>query len=44
MFINGGKGIYTANHDGSDVNQVTFTTNFAGFSNPPDWEIHPVAP
>ena len=44
MFINGGEGIYTANPDGSDVKQVTFTTDFAAFFNGPDWGTHPVTP
>jgi hypothetical protein len=44
MFINGGKGIYTANRDGSDVKQVTFTTNFAEFYNGPDLGVHSVTP
>ena len=42
MFINGGEGIYTANPDGSDVKQVTFTTNFNTLFNGPDWGTHPV--
>jgi Tol biopolymer transport system component len=44
MFINGGEGIYTANGDGSDVKQVTFTTNRAAFFFGPDWGTHPVTP
>jgi Tol biopolymer transport system component len=42
MFINGGEGIYTANPDGSDVEQVTFTTNLATQFNGPDWGTHPL--
>jgi Tol biopolymer transport system component len=38
MFINGGEGIYTANPDGSDVKQVTFTMDFATPFNGPDWQ------
>ena len=44
MFINGGEGIYTANPDGSNVKQVTFTTvgqNFTNMYNGPNWGIHP---
>jgi Tol biopolymer transport system component len=41
MFINGGEGIYTANRDGSDVKQVTFTTNGAAFFFGPDWGRQP---
>jgi Tol biopolymer transport system component len=40
MFINGGEGIYTANPDGSNVKQVTFTTvgqNLANMYNGPNW-------
>jgi Tol biopolymer transport system component len=44
MFINGGEGIYTANPDGSDVKQATFTTDFNNFFNGPDWGTHPLAP
>ena len=29
MFIDGGEGIYTANPDGSNVQQVMFTTDFS---------------
>jgi Tol biopolymer transport system component len=42
MFINGGEGIYTADADGSNVKQVTFTTNFATIFNGPNWGTHPV--
>ncbi len=42
MFINGGAGIYTANPDGSDVNQVTFTTDPSTPFNGPDWGVHRV--
>jgi Tol biopolymer transport system component len=42
MFINGGEGLYTANPDGSNVQQVTFTTDFSMFFNGPDWGTHPV--
>ena len=44
MFINGGEGIYTANPDGSNIKQVTFTTNFNTLFNGPDWGTHPVTP
>jgi len=44
MYINGGEGIYTANPDGSDVKQVTFTTNFNTLFNGPDWGTHPITP
>ncbi len=44
MFINGGEGIYTANPDGSDVRQVTFTTDFTNFYIGPDWGTHPLTP
>ena len=44
MFINGGEGIFTANHDGSSVVQVKFTTNFQTFYGGPDWGTHPVTP
>ena len=44
MYINGGEGIYTANLDGSDVKQVTFTTNFNTLFNGPDWGTHPITP
>jgi Tol biopolymer transport system component len=37
MLINGGEGIFTANPDGSDVIQVTFTTNFQTSYNGPNW-------
>jgi hypothetical protein len=37
---NGGQGIYTANRDGSDVKQVTFTTNFQMETAGPDWGSH----
>lgn len=40
MFINGGEGIFTANPDGSDIEQVTFTTDFSTLFNGPDWGIH----
>jgi Tol biopolymer transport system component len=40
MFINGQEDIYTANADGSDVQQVTDT---ADFENGPDWGSHPLA-
>jgi Tol biopolymer transport system component len=47
MFINGGEGIYTANPDGSNVKQVTFTTNlganFANVFNGPNWGTHPLS-
>jgi Tol biopolymer transport system component len=45
MFINGGEGIYTANPDGSNVEQVTFTTvgqNFTNMYNGPNWGVHPL--
>jgi Tol biopolymer transport system component len=45
MFANGGEGIYTANPDGSNVKQVTFTTvgqNFTNMFNGPNWGVHPV--
>ena len=46
MFIYGGEGIYTANPDGSNVKQVTFTTNlgpnFANLFNGPNWGTHPI--
>jgi Tol biopolymer transport system component len=41
MFTNGGEGIYTANRDGSDVKQVTFTTNFQALFAGPNWGSHP---
>jgi Tol biopolymer transport system component len=41
MFINHGEGIYTANPDGSDVKQVTFTTDFSMLFNGPDWGRQP---
>ena len=44
MFIDGGEGIHTANRDGSDVKQATFTTNSAASFNGPDWGVHSVAP
>ena len=44
MYINGGEGIYTANPDGSDVKQVTFTTNFNTPFNGLDWGTHPITP
>lgn len=37
-FSNGGSGIYTANPDGSDVRQVTFTTST--LFNGPSWGTH----
>jgi Tol biopolymer transport system component len=37
MFINGREDIYTANADGSDVQQVT---NPPDFGNGPDWGTH----
>ena len=40
MFINGGEGIFTANPDGSDVQQVEFTTDFSNLFNGPDWGTH----
>jgi Tol biopolymer transport system component len=40
MFINGQEDIYTANADGSNVNQVTDTPDF---ENGPDWGTHPLA-
>jgi Tol biopolymer transport system component len=43
MFINGGEGIFTANPDGSDVTQVTFTTDSSTLYNGPDWGRIPVA-
>jgi Tol biopolymer transport system component len=46
LFINnGGEGIYTANPDGSNVKQVTFTMvgqNLVNMYNRPNWGIHPV--
>ena len=45
IFINGGEGIYTANPDGSNVEQVTFTTvgqNFTNMFNGPNWGVHPL--
>jgi Tol biopolymer transport system component len=42
MFINGGEGLFTANPDGSNVIQVTFTTNFAAQYNLPNWGTHPL--
>jgi TolB protein len=45
MFANGGEGIYTANPDGSNVKQVTFTTvgqNLTNMFNGPNWGIHPL--
>jgi Tol biopolymer transport system component len=42
IFINGGEGIYTANPDGSDVQQVEFTTDFSNLFNAPDWGKHPL--
>ena len=42
MFINGGEGIYTANPDGSGVEQVTFTTDFSNQFDEPNWGTHPV--
>jgi Tol biopolymer transport system component len=42
MFINGGEGIYTANTDGSAVEQVTFTTDFSNLFDEPHWGTHPV--
>lgn len=43
MFINGGEGIFTANPDGSDVKQVTFTTHSTTeFFNGPHWGTHPI--
>jgi Tol biopolymer transport system component len=42
MFINGGEGIYTANPDGSAVEQVTFTTDFSNLFDEPHWGTHPV--
>ena len=44
MFISGGQGVFTADPDGSDVKQVTFTTDFATLVNGPDWGTHPVVP
>ena len=47
MFINGGEGIYTANPDGSNVKQVTFTMvgqNLANMYNGPNWGTHPITP
>ena len=41
MFINGGEGIYTANPDGTDVVQLTFTTDFNNFYNAPNWGPRP---
>jgi TolB protein len=41
-FINGGNGLFTANANGSNVQQVTFTTDFTNFYNGPDWGTHPV--
>ena len=42
VFINGGEGIYTANPNGSDVEQVTFTTDFSNLFDEPNWGAHPV--
>jgi Tol biopolymer transport system component len=42
MFVNAGEGIYTANPDGTDVKQVTFTTDFSTIFNGADWGTHPV--
>jgi Tol biopolymer transport system component len=42
MFINGGEGLYTANPDGSDVQKVTFTTDFSEFFYWPDWGRQPI--
>jgi Tol biopolymer transport system component len=41
MSINGQEDIYTANADGSDVQQITNTPDF---ENGPDWGPHPLAP
>lgn len=38
--INGGEGIFTANPDGSDVQQVEFTTDFSNLFHGPDWGTH----
>jgi Tol biopolymer transport system component len=46
LFFNGGEGIYTANPDGANVQQITFTMNlgpnFANLFNGPNWGTHPV--
>jgi Tol biopolymer transport system component len=43
MFINGGEGIFTANSDGSNVKQVTFTMDtITEFFNGPHWGTHPI--
>ncbi len=45
MFINGGEGVYTADPDGSDVQQVTFTAvgqNFANMYNGPNWGTYSI--
>jgi hypothetical protein len=43
MFIDGGEGIDTANPDGSNVQQVMFTSGFSAVFNGPDWGVHRLA-
>jgi hypothetical protein len=43
MYINGGEGIFTANPDGSDVKQITFTTDIpTEVFNGLHWGTHPI--
>ena len=37
-----GEGIYTANPDGSNVSQVTFTMDFSSIFHGADWGTHPI--
>jgi len=42
IFINGGEGISSANPDGSNIKQVTFSTDFSSIFHGTDWGTHPL--